>query len=58
MKMLNATLVITLMLISHAVFAEQGPTKANSVIYDDAVTMHQDRETREFSPSELTDRNP
>lgn len=62
MKMLNAMLVITLMLVSHTAFAERGAAKDYRVMNDDAIAMHQDygtREgTREFTPSELTDRNP
>ncbi|NYT73542.1 hypothetical protein HZU72_14045 [Halomonas sp. QX-2] len=58
MKMLNAALVIILMLVSHTALAERGTAKDNSVPYVDVITMHQGYETREFSPSELTDRNP
>lgn len=55
MKMLNAALVITLMLVSHVALAERGSAKDNSVTYAKVITMHQDHKTREFSPFELTD---
>ncbi|MGO2240740.1 MAG: hypothetical protein ACTH5D_03170 [Halomonas sp.] len=58
MKMLNAALAITLMLVSHAALAERGAANDNRVTYDEVITMHQGHGTREFSPSELTDRNP
>lgn len=58
MKMLNATLVITLMLVSHAAFAERGSAKYNRVTNVDAIAMQQDHGTRELTPSDLTDRNP
>ncbi|UZH12061.1 MULTISPECIES: hypothetical protein [unclassified Halomonas] len=58
MKMLNATLVITFMLVSHAAFAERGATKYNRVTNVDAIAMHQDHEARELTPSDLTNRNP
>ncbi|NYT73528.1 hypothetical protein HZU72_13965 [Halomonas sp. QX-2] len=58
MKILNATLVITLMLVSSAALAERGSAKDNRVTYVDAITMHQDHETRGLSPADLTERNP
>lgn len=58
MKMLNAMLVITLMLVSSVALAERGAATDNRIANVDAIAMHQDDRTREFMPSDLTDRNP
>lgn len=58
MKMLNATLVVTLMLVSSAALAERGAATDNGVANVDTIAMHRDQGTREFNPAELTDRNP
>lgn len=58
MKILNAALVITLMLVSSAALAERGSAKDNRVAYVDLSSMQQGHETPKFSPYELSDRNP
>lgn len=58
MKMLNATLIITLALISGVAFAERGSGEDNEIVYPESASSQQDSGARNFSPSETLVINP
>ena len=58
MKMLNAALIIALTLTSGVAIAERGSAEGNRVISPKSATEQSVNETRYFSPSDLTERNP
>lgn len=58
MKMLNAALIIALTLASGVALAERGSDEKNGIISIESTSVQHNSDTRHFSPSELTDRNP
>ncbi|EHA16815.1 hypothetical protein [Halomonas sp. HAL1] len=58
MKMLNAVLMITLVLISGVALAEKGAAEDSRVVYSESKSPQQGSGTRSLSPSELRVRNP
>ena len=58
MKMLNAALIIALTLASGVVLAERGSGEDNRIISLESTSAQHGSETRHFSPSDLSDRNP
>lgn len=58
MKILNAVLVISFMLVSNAALAERGSGEDNRIAHPESSSTQKDSEDRNFSPSDLTDRNP
>ncbi|UZH12041.1 MULTISPECIES: hypothetical protein [unclassified Halomonas] len=58
MKILNAAFIIALTLTSGVALAERGSAEGNSVISPESAAAQYASETRHFSPSDLTERNP
>ncbi|MGO2240729.1 MAG: hypothetical protein ACTH5D_03115 [Halomonas sp.] len=58
MKILNAALIMALTLTSGVAIAERGSSEDNRIISPESTSSQHNSESRKFSPSDLTERNP